>query len=144
MNSSKTDMERELKASVVPWLREMGFIGSFPHLRRASQNATDLLTFQFDRNGGAYIIEIARCPPEGIITHWGKAIPARAAKASDVHPSRRKRVQAHITSGTDGWFRFDAWQPQQLAALTKQKLSDDTLWIDLGPSAPADKLHLPQ
>jgi hypothetical protein len=144
MNSSKADMERELKAIVVPWLRERGFNGSFPHLRRVGQIATDLLTFQFDRHGGGYVIEIARCPPEGIVTHWGKAIPAQAAKAWDVHPSRRKRIQAENTSGTAGWFRFDVQRPKQLAALTLQKLSDETLWTDLGPSAPPDKLHLPQ
>jgi len=145
MNSAKADMERELKASVVPWLREKGFTGSFPHLRRAGQTAIDLLTFQFDRNGGGYVIEIARCPPEGIVTHWGKAIPARDAKAWDVHPSRRKRIKADNTSsGTEGWFRFDVLQPKQLAALTRQKLSDESLWIELGPSAPPDKLHLPR
>src|SRR5262245_25567080 len=143
-SSSKADMERELKATVVPWLREKGFTGSFPHLRRAGQTATDLLTFQFDRNGGGYVIEIARCPPEGIVTPWGKTIPAVDAKAWDVHPSRRKRIQADSTSGTESWFRFDVQDAKQLAALTRQKLSDETLWTDLGPSAPPDKLHLPR
>jgi len=146
MGNSKADMERELKAGVIPWLRAKGFTGSFPHLRRTGQIATDLLTFQFDRNGGGYLIEIARCPPEGIVTSWGKAIPARGVKAWDVHPSRRKRIKADSTSslGTDGWFRFDVQQPKELAALTLQKLSDETLWTDLGPSAPPDKLHLPR
>lgn len=144
MNSSKEDMERELKASVVSWLREKGFTGSFPHLRRTGQTATDLLTFQFDRNGGGYVVEVARCPADGIVTHWGKAIPARAAKAWDVHPTRRKRIQMASAPGTEGWFRFDSQQPKQLAAITLQKLADETLWSDLGPSAPSDKLHLPR
>jgi Domain of unknown function (DUF4304) len=144
MSSSKTEMERELKASVIPWLRERGFTGAFPHLRRSHQSAIDLLTFQFDRHGGGYVIEVARCPPEGIVTHWGKAIPARNAKAWDVHPSRRKRIQANDTSGTDGWFRFDISEPKQLAEITLQKLADEAFWADLGPSAPPDKLHLPR
>ena len=144
MHGSKAEMERVLKLSIVPWLRERGFTGSFPHLRRTARTAIDLLTFQFDRNGGGYVIEIARCPPEGIVTQWGKTIQAQAANAWDVHPSRRKRIQPKNTAGTEGWFRFDVMQPEQLAALALQQLSDESLWHDLGPSAPPDKLHLPQ
>ncbi|GGF49764.1 hypothetical protein GCM10011611_65230 [Aliidongia dinghuensis] len=44
-------------------------------------------------------VEIARCWPEGIVTQgivarWGKVMPAQTAKAWDVHPSRRERIQA--------------------------------------------------
>jgi Domain of unknown function (DUF4304) len=144
MNNSRVEMERELKSSVVPWLREKGFTGSFPHLRRVSQAMTDLLTFQFDRHGGGYIIEIAQCPSEGIVTHWGKAISAGHAKAWDVHPSRRKRICAESKPGTEGWFRFDRQPPKQLAALTLEKLSEEGLWADLGPVAQPDQLHLPR
>ena len=105
--------------------------------------AVDLLTFQFDRNGGGYVIEIAKCPPEGIVTPWGKEILARDAKALDVHPSQRRRIQAENASGTEGWFRFDVREPKDLAALTVQKLSDETLWTNLDPSAPLEKTHLP-
>jgi hypothetical protein len=41
-------MERELKSTVVPWLRAMEFKGSFPHFRRNGQSTTDLFAFQFD------------------------------------------------------------------------------------------------
>jgi uncharacterized protein DUF4304 len=145
MSSSRADMERELKTSVVPWLRGKGFTGSFPHLRRAGKSTIDLLTFQFDRHGGAYVIEIAQCPCEGIITHWGTIISARDARAWDVHPSRRKRICAESTSGTEGWFRFDRQPPKQLVALTLEKLSEEALWTnDLCPVAQPDQLHLPR
>lgn len=137
-------MEREFKASILPWLRGKGFKGSFPHFRRPGQSAIDLLTFQFDRHGGGYVIEIAQCPSEGIITHWGKAISAREAKAWDVHPSRRKRICADSRPGTEGWFRFDRRSPKELAALTIEKLSDATIWLELGLPVPPDKLHLPR
>jgi hypothetical protein len=144
MNGTKADMEREFKASIIPWLREEGFKGSFPHFRRPGQSAFDLLTFQFDRHGGGYVIEIAQCPAEGIVTHWGKAISAREAKAWDVHSSRRKRICGDSKPGTEGWFRFDQTPPKQLAALTIAKLSDATIWLELGPLAQPDKLHLPR
>ena len=136
-------MERELKSVVLPWLRGQGFKGSLPHLHRIGQ-VVDLLTFQFDRSGGGYVIEIAQCPTDGIVTHWGKAIPASKAKAWDVHPSRRKRIQAKDAPGTEGWFRFDVDTPANVAALSLKKLSDGTLWTKLGPVGRPNELHLPR
>ncbi|WP_165399142.1 DUF4304 domain-containing protein [Komagataeibacter xylinus] len=39
---TRADMDRELKASVVPWLRQQGFRGSLTHFRRADPDAIDL------------------------------------------------------------------------------------------------------
>jgi Domain of unknown function (DUF4304) len=49
-------MEQALKAYVVPVLREHGFAGSLPHFRRLRSDCVDLLTFQFDKNGGGFVI----------------------------------------------------------------------------------------
>jgi hypothetical protein len=137
-------MEREIKGTVLSWLRQEGFKGAFPHFRRPGQSAIDLLTFQFDQHGGGYVIEIAQCPADGIVTHWGRTISAGEAKAWDVHPSRRKRICADNRPGTDGWFRFDRTSPEQLAALTIAKLSDANIWLQLGSLGTSDKLHLPR
>jgi Domain of unknown function (DUF4304) len=145
VNYSKADMARELKSSVLPWLRQQGFSGSFPHFRRlGGEHRADLLTFQFDRHGGGYVIEIAQCPLEGIVTPWGMAIPASKAKAWNVHPTRRRRIRAEDKPGTEGWFRFDAYPPKQVAALTLEKLLDETIWTNLGPIAAPNELHLPR
>ena len=53
MPPSRQAMIAALKSTVVPYLRERGYRGSFPHLRRTSASGVDLITFQFDRNGGA-------------------------------------------------------------------------------------------
>jgi hypothetical protein len=142
MTDSRAAMVRELKICVIPRLRELGFTGSFPHFRRSRDPAFDLLTFQFDRDGGGYMIEIAQCPKEGIVTSWGKSIAASDAKAWDVNPSRRKRIGGTKEPGTEGWFRFDQRPHQALATSTLTKLSDETIWQDLPPIAPRDKLHL--
>ncbi|NPC66537.1 DUF4304 domain-containing protein [Komagataeibacter sp. AV436] len=65
MTHTRADMDRELKASVVPWLRQQGFRGSLTHFRRPGPDAIDLLTFQFDLRGGGYVLEVARCAPQG-------------------------------------------------------------------------------
>ena len=144
MTETRANMEQTLKLRVIPWLREQGFVGSMPHLRRISTTHVDLLTFQFDLHGGGFIVEIAQCPPAGIVTHWGNVIPAKKARVGDVHPSRRKRIAAFDSAGTDGWFRFDRDPADQIAAQLLQKLGAPGLWADLGPIAEPDRLHLPR
>jgi hypothetical protein len=72
----RAGMDSELKNSVLPVLRKLGFKGSMPHLRRERNNGMDLLTFQFDKWGGGFVVEIARCGNGGFTTYWGKHIPA--------------------------------------------------------------------
>jgi hypothetical protein len=108
-------MMLELKASVVPQLRNASFKGSMPHFRRAMEEGIDLLTFQFDRNGGGFVIEISHCPKEGVTTHWGKAIGPSQVTAWDLHPDQRHRIKALPGSGTDSWFRYDNGQVVECA-----------------------------
>jgi hypothetical protein len=98
-------MDSELKALVLPVLRKHFFKGSIPHFRRLRGDGIDLLTVQFDRYGGGFVIEVARCPVEGITTAWGKRIPASKVCAWDVND--RQRIQPRQGSGRDCWFRFD-------------------------------------
>jgi len=105
--NTREQMDAALKKLVVPVLRERGFSGSFPHFRRIKEEV-DLLTFQFDRNGGGFVIEAAKGKKEGFTTHWGKHIPAAKLTAWDLHPNDRKRLKPGPTGGTDSWFRYDA------------------------------------
>ena len=100
-------MDAALKERVVPVLRARGFKGSLPHFRRILSDRVDLLTVQFDRHGGGFVVEISRCDPSGVTTAWGEHIPAAKATAHDLHPDKRQRLGSR-RSGTDGrWFRFD-------------------------------------
>jgi len=108
-------MESELKTAVIPTLRSSGFTGSLPHFRRRTAGRVDLLTFQFDRNGGGLVIEVAWCEPDGVVTSWGEAIPATKVTAHDLHPNLRLRIKAAESSGTDAWFRYDQGQTRDCA-----------------------------
>jgi hypothetical protein len=95
-----------LKAVFVPVLRERGFKGSFPHFRRIKPHQIDLLTVQFDKWGGGFVIEIAKCGPEGITMPWGLQIPPNKVSAWDLYPPNRFRLGAP-SAGQDGvWFRY--------------------------------------
>lgn len=100
-------MIKALQAIVIPRLRERGFKGSFPHFRRPSAERIDLLTFQFDKWGGGFVVEISKCPPDGITSYWGERIPPNKVRAWDVHPAERLRLQPRPGSSTSDWFRYD-------------------------------------
>lgn len=102
-------MDAALKERLVPALRVRGFKGSLPHFRRISSARVDLLTVQFDRYGGAFVVEIARCDTAGVTTSWGKHIPANKATAHDVRTRHRLGAPGPETDGR--WFRFDDGTP---------------------------------
>lgn len=124
----RSRMESALKVSVVPLLRDKGFMGSFPHFRRAGELGVDLLTFQFDRNGGGFVIEITRAVAGSFTTHWGKEIPANKVTAWDLHPDKRKRIKPAEGAGTDTWFRFDNGNVEQAAQQVVAKLPLAEAW----------------
>ena len=101
-------MRGELGARVVPALRERGLRGSFPHFRRVTPTATDLLTFQFDKWGGGFVIELAVGPGGEFVTPWGAVIPAMKLTAVDLPTEARARLQPGPDGSTESWFRYDA------------------------------------
>ena len=66
-----------------------------------------MITFQFDRYGGGFIIEIGQCPADGITTSWGKQIPPNKVNVAYLGWKERTRIQPRAGSGTDSWFRYD-------------------------------------
>jgi hypothetical protein len=128
MDSLRTSMDKVLTENVIPQLRSAGFRGSFPHFRRSAESGIDLLTFQFDRNGGGFVIEIARAPRDGVTTHWGKHIPGNKVSAWDVHPEQRHRIQPMNGGGTDSWFRFDGGNFEFCAEQALNKLPEAETW----------------
>jgi hypothetical protein len=129
--SDRDAMIAEIRRVVQPFLRSDGFAGSFPHYRKKTPTGIDLLTIQFDRHGGGFVIEIARCPVEGVLTAWGAAVSPEKVRAWDVHPNYRKRIQPRVGGGTDAWFRFDDAPVSHAAAAALKCLSNSDLWNDV-------------
>jgi hypothetical protein len=97
-----------LAARVIPALRERGFRGSFPHFRRVGPTKTDLLSVQFDKQGGGFVIELGGGPPDRFRTAWGKEIPAAELRAFDLSPRARARLVSGAGGSTASWFRYAA------------------------------------
>jgi hypothetical protein len=118
-------MVSALKAHFVTVLRAHGFKGSFPHFRRAHDKRIDLLTVQFDRHGGGFVIEISRCGPEGFTTPWGKHIPPAKVTAHDINPRDRPRLESNAPGAGGSWFRYDDGTPPDNVALRAAECLDD-------------------
>ena len=108
MNTERDKMIKSLNEVFIPELRNRNFKGSFPHFRKTENGKTNLLTFQFDRNSGGFIVELANWSEPEFKTHWGKLIPLNKLTAHDLF--KRKRLYPNSTSeesGTESWFRYD-------------------------------------
>ena len=99
-------MVESLKTNAVPKLRDLGFQGSYPHFRRPLATRTDLITFQFDKYGGGFVVEISKAPPGDFTTSWGEIIPIKKLTASYLPPDERLRLGSKGVN-SDYWFRYD-------------------------------------
>ena len=128
-------MDAALKEKLVPLLRARGFQGSLPHFRRLGAERVDLFTVQFDRHGGGFIVEIARCSPSGVTMSWGKHIPANKATAHDL--DKRHRLGAPGPDADGRWFRFDNGTPVIVVAESLLGyMSEAEAWWASGQLAP--------
>ncbi|MCP3746681.1 DUF4304 domain-containing protein [Paenibacillus sp. A3M_27_13] len=105
MSIERDTMISSLKEIVIPVLRHKGFKGSFPHFRKIDKEKIELLTFQFDKYGGGFVIEIAVCSSEGFTCSWGEKKPPNKVTAHDLHPDNRMRLN------NGNWFRYDDSRP---------------------------------
>ena len=99
-------MVAKLKELVVPELKKRGFSGSFPHFRRTNEAKLDILTFQFSRWGGSFVVEVCSCLPTGVVLHSGMHIPPKEVKAHHIYP--RLRLGSNPPKQTDHWFDFES------------------------------------
>jgi len=113
--TTREEMIAVLNSIVFPALRQRGFTGSFPHLRRLGANQIDLMTFQFDKWGGGFIVEISKCGTEGIITSWGENIHPKKVTAHDLNPRDRFRLGCEGPS-TENWYRYDSGKTKESVA----------------------------
>lgn len=125
-------MNAALKQVVIPILREQGFKGSLPHFRRVNKNNIDLITFQFNRWGGSFVVELATCPTEGTTMYWGEKITPNKVNAH--HIDDRYRLGASSLEDDGIWFNYENAQTEKDYAKVAEnvlkllKTSDQT-WI---------------
>ncbi|TCI69687.1 DUF4304 domain-containing protein [Exiguobacterium sp. IPCH1] len=113
LSQQRKDMITILKREVVPYLRSQQFQGSFPHFRRLQSDQIDLITFQFNRHGGSFIIELAQASAAGFQTYWGEQITPQKMTAHDVDVDARRRLGSHSSYEDGIWFSYESAQSEQ-------------------------------
>lgn len=129
---ARQTMTNSLKNIVVPYLREHGFKGAFPHFRRQNEDNIDLITFQFNRHGGSFVVELAVCPADGVTMSWGEKIPPNKVTAHDVND--RYRLSENPNDPDARWFNYEAAKNQEDYDLVAKKVKNllhvsDPNWI---------------
>ena len=85
-------MRRALKRQLFPALKALGFAGGPSYFRRTETDSLDLLTIQYWKYGGEFILEFARRPRGPLKTSWGKVVEEDKLDVAYVHPVDRARL----------------------------------------------------
>ncbi|MGE6488814.1 DUF4304 domain-containing protein [Paenisporosarcina sp. NPDC076898] len=104
-------MDNALKRVVIPVLRKQEFKGSLPHFRRKNENNIDLITFQFSRWGGSFVVEMSTCPIKGVTMSWGENIPPNKVTAHHLNNSFRLGAKSEDEDGI--WFDFEQAETEE-------------------------------
>lgn len=131
MGSWKEDsglMRLVIKKTIVPYLRQIGFKGTFPHFKRISKKQIDMIMFQFSSWGKKFTIELAKCPPEGVT--WANGTKISADKVKVPGATNRMRV-GRLATGKDYWFDYKDINPKKVAEKAQKMLSEFGMpWFD--------------
>ena len=114
-------MDDALKKEFVPKLRELGFKGSYPHLRKKGKECVEIIGVQFSQWGPQFYIEIAKGPIEGVDIINGKHVEAN--KLKHYHPGKRMRVG-------DLPFDYSGKNFQEIAAKASTTIEEITAWFE--------------
>ena len=109
VKSRREMMNQALKKVMIPYLRQKGFKGSFPHFRRMTEINIELITFQFNKWGGSFVVELAASPIQGVTMTWGEQIPPNKVTAHDIN----ERYRLGAKSGDGIWFDFENAENEQ-------------------------------
>jgi hypothetical protein len=96
-------MDEAIKDLVIPFLRELGFKGSYPHFRREKENKLNLLAFQFSLSGPKFVVEISNCPINGFNPGYGNDL--KPAECRVYYMNKRLRIGS-IKNGAGYWYDF--------------------------------------
>ncbi len=97
-------MDMAIKEITIPFLRELGFKGSYPHFRREKDGKLNLLTFQFSLYSSRFVVEITNCPTKGY-----RMGPDKFFKPSECrvqYMGYRWRIGSK-RNNTDYWYDFE-------------------------------------
>lgn len=129
MSSANRTIKAALKRRLVPHLIAAGFTGSYPDFRRRDGGRLHLLSVQFDKWGGGFMLEFASQPGGDLTMAWGEVVPEARLTTAYAAIADRARLLAVRTAGAtagdlrESWFRFEGLDPSGCDALVGQVIA---------------------
>jgi hypothetical protein len=106
MNERRRAIDASLKTVTGPFLRQLGFKGSFPHFYREIDGHVDLLMFQYRRDGSSLVVEISFADRERKNICFRPETPTQQLQVSAA--TKRYRLGSAKRRHVDGeWLSFD-------------------------------------
>ncbi len=124
----RQDMDKAIKADIVPVLRAEGFKGGYPNFYRRDGDRLDLLSFGFNRYGGGVSLCVGQCQAGDFTTSWGQIVPM--AKMTSAYLASTLRHQFGW-QGPDGQtdFCFKDGRIADCVSLIKIRMPEVWLWF---------------
>lgn len=95
-------MKEYILSFVVPSFIENGFTGKFPHYRKNDSDCIELITFQTNKHGGSFTVEVSAIFPRAKDTNCAlESIEAQNVTVWDTN--NRYRLKGTY----DGWFYYN-------------------------------------
>ena len=95
-------MKKCLETQVIQPLLNQGFVGKYPHFKREKENCIEFITFQTNKHGGSFTIEISAAFPnnenKNYVLYDGKEI-----KDLNVWNTN---IRYRLKGMYDGWFYY--------------------------------------
>ena len=120
-------MKKHLQAEVIHPLALKGFVGKYPHFRHEKEDFIELITFQANKYGGAFTIEVSIAFPhrenKNFVLHGSKTI-------SDLtvwDTNERYRLKGMF----DGWFYYSDVYMKYIVGFGRDYISTDKRGVDI-------------
>ena len=136
-------MRKALRKHLFPALAAAGFVGKSIHFMRLRDDSQDLLSIQYWKYGGSFILEFGRRDRGPLLTAWGPVIPEESLEVAYLPVRDRARLQERDAPPDDTFAGFsftgfgeDVAKYEQLALRVASDLPQVDAWLsrrEVGP-----------
>ena len=108
-------MKKELHISVIKPLMEQGFTGKWPHFRRESGEHIDLISFQINKYGNSFTVELSAIFPNHEDKNFAICSGIPLTEINVWHTNYRHRLKGMY----GGWFYYSDVYCKRISLLNK-------------------------
>ena len=93
-------MKKHIEANVINQLLEKGFVGKYPHFRKEKDECVELISFQSNKYGRAFIVEVSVIFPDKKEKNFDSVCYSNINEITVFDTNVRYRLEGMF----DGWF----------------------------------------